>query len=65
MASAVTKAVSKFGKRSGEPRQLSRRNTKVVPGRSNNCWALNTRLARRAVPMTAKRVPSPSVKATS
>ncbi|MCC2634323.1 MAG: hypothetical protein K0S48_2209 [Ramlibacter sp.] len=62
----VTSAVSTLGKRSGsERRQLSIRNTIVLPGRSSSCCAVNTRAPRRASPCMARRVPSASVKEIS
>ena len=47
---AMTKAGKTFGKRSGVARRPSMRSISVVPGKSNNCVAVNNRLARGKVP---------------
>ena len=62
---AATSAVSTLGNRSGAPRQLSMRSTRLVPGKSTNCCTVKTRLPLRVDRRMASRVPSPSVKAIS
>ena len=61
----VTKAVSTLGNRSGSPRRPSMRSTRVLPGKSTSCWAVNTLKPRLWVPEMARRVPSGSVKEIS
>ena len=65
IARLLTSAVSMLGKKSGEPFQLSMRKTRVLPGKSSSCWAVNTRKPRLWLPAMARRVPSGSVKEIS
>ena len=62
---AVTSAVSTLGNRLGALCQVSMRSTRVLPGRSSRCVAVNMREPRRAAPSTASRVPSASVNEAS
>ena len=61
IAIRVTSAVRMLGNKSGAARQLSSRNTMVLPGSVRSCFAVYTFAPRCAAPCMASRVPSASV----